>query len=104
MKLAELEKKLLSVARRNTPDPGVPAGFQHRVMARLVSAPVLDEWVCWIRALWIGAGACACVAAVAIFWAAAATRDNDSICRFSVDLEQTILASADDGDNADLIW
>ena len=100
MNLAELQKKLIAAARKNSPGDQVPYAFEKRIMARLAAAPRPDEWALWARALWCGAGACAAIALFISAWSFGPLSDAESATNFSQDLEQTILASADDGDSA----
>ena len=44
MNLAELEQKLVAAARANPPSDGVPYAFEKRIMARLATRPVMDDW------------------------------------------------------------
>ena len=97
MNLAELHKRLIGAARRNPPGEQVPYGFEQRIMARLRAAAPLDEWILWARALWCGAGVCAVITLSLCLWSFAPEADLDSGASFSQDLEQTILASAEDG-------
>ena len=98
MNLPELQKKLLAAARRNPPGDQVPYAFEKRIMARLTAAPPPGEWLAWSRALWLGAAACTAIALLTSVWAPPAADDNGS--SFSEGVEQTILASSDDFDNA----
>lgn len=52
MKLAELEKKLLTAARKLPVDDRVPYGFEHRIMARLRERHAPEGWALWARWLW----------------------------------------------------
>jgi len=99
MNLAELQKKLIAVARKSPPDDHVPDAFEKRVMTRLTAAPRTDEWTLWTRALSYGAAACAAVALCLSVWSFISFRHQDAALSFSQDLEQTILASAGDADN-----
>jgi len=104
MNLPELQKKLLAAARRNPPGDQVPYAFEKRIMARLTAAPrpgeslASGEWLAWSRALWLGAAACTAIALLTSVWAPPAADDSGS--SFSEGVEQTILASSDDFDNA----
>jgi hypothetical protein len=104
MNLAELQKKLLRVARKNAPDDGVPYGFEKRVMARLAAAQRQDtwNWNSWVRPLWYAAAVCSLVALLTGTWSMLGTplNDSDGELSFSQDLEQTILDSTDEGDIA----
>lgn len=64
MKLPELEKKLISAARKQTVNDHVPYAFEKRVMACIRSHPALDVTALWAQALWRSAGACLAVVAV----------------------------------------
>ena len=98
MNWVQLQDKLIATARKNPPGDQVPYAFEKRIMARLSAAPVPDAWAVWARALWLGAGACAAVALLTSVWTFVPSGDADSALGFSQDLEQTILASADDAD------
>src|SRR5215207_8196437 len=100
MNLVQLHQKLIGAARNNPPGDQVPYGFEKRIMAGLKIAPCLDEWAMWARAFWCGAGVCAAITLSFCVWSSIPAVDSDSVASFSHDLEQTILASADDGDAA----
>jgi len=99
MNLAELQKKLIAAARKNPPDDHVPYAFEKRIMARLSAAPKADEWGYLARALWCGAAVCTAVAIATSVWSFEPASDEGELA-FSQDLEQTILASPDDLENA----
>jgi len=63
MNLAELEKKLIAVARAIPANDRVPYAFEQRVLARLRRSSV-DLGVDWATALWRAAGPCLGIAAV----------------------------------------
>lgn len=100
MNLAELYRKLIAAARNHPPDDRVPYSFEQRVMARLRSAPKSDEWAQWARSLWFSAGACAAIALCIGIWTMSSGGEVEVADGFSQDIEQTILASADEGDAA----
>jgi hypothetical protein len=95
-----LQQKLIAAARTNPPDDHVPYAFEQRVMARLATVSRPDEWVLWTRALWYGAGVSVAVAVFISAWSLVPGGEQDVAANFSQDLEQTILGSPDDGDNA----
>ena len=95
MNLAELQKKLISAARKNPPDDLVPYAFEKRIMARLGAPPKADEWGYLARALWCGAAVCTAVAIAASVWSFEPAGDEGELA-FSQELEQTILTSSDD--------
>jgi hypothetical protein len=99
MNLAELQKKLIAAARKNPSDDHVPYAFEKRIMARLSAAPKADEWGYLARALWCGAAVCTAVAIATSVWSFEPASDEGELA-FSQDLEQTILASPDDLENA----
>lgn len=94
MNLDILHKKLIAAARRTPEDERVPLAFERRVMAHLARAPRVGEWQWWGRALWYGAGACAAVAVAMGVWSAVpAESAHDGL---SDQLEQIVLASANE--------
>ena len=105
MNLDDLQKKLMSAARKSPPEDRVPHAFEKRVMARLSApgSPLFrpDEWVVWARSLWYGASVCASVALLIGVWSVLPDADRDGTSEFSQDIEKTILASVvvDDEDN-----
>lgn len=99
MNQAELNKKLIAVARKHPPSNEVPLGFEQRTMAllRRHTPTFVDEWGAAIRALWCGAGVCAAVAlAMGVWTSTSPTSDADAGGQFLQDLEQTIFAATDD--------
>jgi hypothetical protein len=100
MNLAELHKKLIASARSHPPDDAVPYCFEQRIMARLKALPKPDEWALWARSLWCGAGACVAIALCIGIWSFSSEREVDVAGTFSHAVEQTILASAGEGDAA----
>ncbi len=97
MNLAELEKKLIAAARQNPQDDRVPYAFEKRVTA-LVAARMEDRWGFWKVAFLRAAISCVAVAvvcgAISFFTPTAKDNSND----LSQDFENTLLASADQGD------
>ena len=99
MNLTEHHRKLIAAARRNAPADAVPYAFEKRIMARLSTAPRPDEWLAWVRALWVGAGACAAVALCLTVWSYQAPDEPGFASNFAQDLEQTILDSTVESEN-----
>ena len=100
MNIAELQKKLLAAARANAPDARVPYAFEKRVMALLASRPGADKWVLWTRGLWQAAVSCVAIALLLgawIFFNPAASSNSTDL---SQNFESTLLASVDQGDQA----
>ncbi|MBK9137515.1 MAG: hypothetical protein IPM17_01925 [Verrucomicrobia bacterium] len=67
--LSQLERALLSAAKRVPPDERVPYAFEQRVMARLRERPAADSWAEWAAALWRAAVPCLGVAVALGVWA-----------------------------------
>lgn len=93
MNLVELQRKLLAVARRNSPSDRVPFAFEKRIMARLAVVPVLDISALWARALLRAAGLCAAVTLVLGAWSllTSSPPENDLYRH----LETTLFATVD---------
>ena len=51
MNLDELQKKLTTAARLQTPDDRVPYAFEKRIMAFIEVRAVADRWAGWSRGL-----------------------------------------------------
>jgi hypothetical protein len=100
MNWVELEKKLITAARKNPPGDRVPYAFEQRVMACLKSPREIDPLGWWSRALWLGASACAAIALLTSVWSFAPEDYSDAGLSFSHGVEQTLFASAEDADNA----
>ena len=99
MNLTELHRKLIAAARLNEPGDAVPYAFEKRIRARLSPAPRPDEWQAWVRALWVGAGACATIALCLTVWSYHVPDESSFASNFAQDLEQTILDSTVESDN-----
>ncbi len=91
MNLPNLRNKLLAAARANPPGDAVPYAFEKRILARLTSRPVTDDWAQWVRSLWCGAAACSLVALGMCVWAYAPDDEVELAMDFSQTIEQTIL-------------
>jgi hypothetical protein len=104
MKLDDLEKKLIAVARANPPSDRVPASFEKRIMALILARPVQDLWAAWARGLWFAAAPC--VAVMLLFSAWAFVESPEQKQNPSIDLAQqfdnTLLAAVDQ--NSDSSW
>jgi len=93
MNLQQLQTKLISVARKNTPGADVPYAFEKRIMARLASS-VADVWEFWAKALWRAATACVIAMALLGGWSfqTASTEAHD----LSQEFENTVYAAMDE--------
>ena len=104
MNLAELERKLIAAARANPPSDRVPYAFEKRIMARLATQPVLDDWALWARALWRAAAPCVAITLLLGAWSLFAPPTSASANDVSQQLEQTLLAAVDQDQTADSTW
>ena len=99
MNVTELERKLMAAARANTPDDRVPYAFEKRMIALLAGMNPTDNVALWVRGLWQAAASCVVIAVLCGAWAfynQAANSGDD----LSQNLEMTLLASVDQGDQA----
>lgn len=103
MNLPELERKLLAAARANPPGEQVPYAFEKRIMARLRSAPVLDQWGQWASALWRAAAPCVAIMLLFSAWSFFSP-PSVPVSDLSQDFENTILAVADSEQSLDSAW
>jgi hypothetical protein len=104
MNLAELEKKLVAAARANPPSEGVPYAFEKRIMARLATRPVMDDWALWARALWRAAAPCAAIMLLLGAWSFFAPHSSTAANDLSQELEKTLLAAVDQDQTTDSTW
>jgi hypothetical protein len=95
MNLAQLERKLIAVARANPPSERVPYAFEKRILARLAARPMLDRWELWGRALWRAAAPCIAIMLLLGAWSLFAPPPNTLTNDLSQQLEQTLLAAVD---------
>ena len=94
-----LHRKLIESARHHLPSDHVPLAFEQRIMARCRVAPRAEDLFAWVRALWCGASACAAVALLVSIWSFLPAEDSTAASSFSQEFEQTILASAEEGES-----
>ena len=98
-----LQKKLIAAARANPPGDGVPYAFEKRVIALLAGrVGAADRLAWWVRGLWRAAIPCVAVAlllGVWVFFNPAAPAGN-ATTDLSQNFENTLLASMDQGDQA----
>jgi hypothetical protein len=99
MNVIELQKKLIAAARANTPDDRVPYAFEKRIIALIPKATPTDSMALWVRGLWQAAASCAVIALMCGAWAFfnPAGNSGDDL---SQNFETTLLASVDQGDQA----
>jgi hypothetical protein len=104
MNLDELQQNLLAAARTKAPDDRVPLAFAKRIMARLSTRPVLDEWALWSRALWRAAAPCVAIMLLLSAWSFLAPHGAASANDLAQDFENTLLAAVDLEQPADSAW
>lgn len=93
MNLDNLHKKVIAVARSNSPESSVPYAFEKRIMHRINSEPAVDAWAVWSRALWKAAGPCVGVALLVSAWSAFGPDSaNGADDGMSADIESTVLS------------
>ncbi|HEY2083411.1 MAG TPA: hypothetical protein VGI88_11560 [Verrucomicrobiae bacterium] len=102
MKLAELQKKLIAVARANPPSDRVPPSFEKRIMALITSRPVHDVWAAWARGLWFAAAPCVAVMLMFSAWAFFRAPERNPSPDLAQQLDNTLLAAVDQ--NSDSSW
>jgi hypothetical protein len=104
MKLADLEQKLITVARANPPSDRVPPSFEKRIMALILAQPVQDLWAAWAKALWYAAAPCVAIMLLCSGWAFFQSSKNNQTP--TIDLAQqfnnTLLAAVDQGNDSGL--
>jgi hypothetical protein len=100
MNLAELEQKLIAVARSRPINDAVPYAFTNRIMANL-KPQTIDEWSLWARALWRATAPCVTVMLVLAGWSLFAPTNTAPGIDLSQQFENTVLAAADQEQSAD---
>ena len=98
MNIAELQKRLLAIARTEVLDDRVPYAFEKRVTALLASRVAPQNLDLWVRGLWRAAVSCVAISLLCGAWAFfnPAPASND----LSQNFESTLLASVDQSDQA----
>jgi hypothetical protein len=99
MNVIELREKLIAAARTSAPTDQVPYAFEKRIMALVGARARTDGVALWVRGLWQAAASCAAVALLCGTWAFFNPAGNSSD-DLSQNLETTLLASVDQGDQA----
>ena len=99
MNETELQKKLMGAARACPPGDHVPYAFEKRIMALLPAITPTDSAALWVRGLWQAAVSCTAIALLCGAWSFfnPATNIGDDL---SQNFESTLLASVDQGDQA----
>lgn len=102
MKLFDLQKKLIAVARANPPSDRVPPTFEKRIMALIMGRPVQDIWAAWAKVLWYAAAPCVAVMLLFSGWAhIESSRNNQApTIDLSQQLDNTLLAAVDQSNDS----
>jgi hypothetical protein len=98
MNLPELQKKLTAAARLQPPDDRVPYAFEKRIMALIAERTETARRIFWARGLWRGAVSCLALALICGALSLLVEEASDNNGDLSQDLENTLLASADNND------
>jgi len=97
MNVTEFERKLIAAARANAPDGRVPFAFEKRIIALLPGITPTNNAALWVRGLWQAAASCVVIAVLCGAWAFFNPSSNSGD-DLSQNLETTLLASVDQGD------
>ena len=103
MNQTELHRKLIAAARVHQPSDRVPYAFEKRILARLRDLSPRDPWAFWGRALWRAAGPCIAIMLLFSAWSwlsPAGSQTSD----WSQELENTVLAAADQETSTESVW
>lgn len=92
MSTAELQKKIITAARKATPSAAVPYAFEKRIIARIKSEAIVDIWTIWSARLWRSAGPCVAIMLAMSLWAVFSNNRRTSAENLAADLEQAVLA------------
>jgi len=98
MNIAELHKKLIAAARLQTPDDRVPYAFEKRVMAHIAARKESLRSLNWTRTFMRAAMSCVGVAVLFGAWTLLMPAGAPAGDDLSQDLQNTLLASADQSD------
>jgi hypothetical protein len=101
MKLVNLHKQLIAVARANPPSDRVPPTFEKRIMALIMARPVQDVWAAWAKMLWYAAAPCVAVMLLFSGWAFIESSKNQSpTVDLAQQLDNTLLAAVDQSNDS----
>ena len=100
MNIAELHKKLIAAARRQAPDDRVPYAFEKRILAQIAARTKAVRWTHWTQSLMRAAVSCVVVALLFGAWTVFMPASTPATDDMSQDLQNTLLASVDQGDIA----
>lgn len=102
MKLDDLQRKLIAVARANPPSDRVPPTFEKRIMALIAGRPVHDLWAAWAKGLWYAAAPCVAIMLLFTTWAfvESSQRDQTPTIDLAQQLDNTLLAAVDQSNDS----
>ncbi len=102
MKIVDLQKKLIAVARANPPSDRVPPTFEKRIMALIAARPVHDLWAVWAKALWYAAAPCVAVMLLFSGWAfiESSKQNQTPSIDLAQQLDNTLLAAVDQSNDS----
>jgi len=95
MNLDELQRKLIAAARAHPPSDRVPYAFEQRILARVRGLPGHDAWTLWARSLWRAATPCVALMVLLLAWVLLAPASHPTNGDLSQELENTVLAAAE---------
>ncbi len=104
MDLAELQKKLLAVARENRPAATVPYAFEKRVLALVASLHPADVWEQLARGLWRAVAPCVAVMVLLCAWSLFHPLPSSAGNDLTVEFDRMVLAAADQEQNTESGW
>jgi hypothetical protein len=102
MNLDDLQKKLIAAARANPPGGQVPYAFEKRITALVAARAPAADLPSWLGGLWRAAASCVAITLLFGAWALfnPAASSNPTADELSPNLENTLLASVDQNDQA----
>ena len=104
MNVEKLQRKLINAAKANPPSDRVPYAFEKRIMARVGSHTVLDEWGLWAGSLWRAAVPCVAVMLLLGAWSFFPANPRPASNDLSQEIENTVLAAVEQEQPADSTW
>jgi len=104
MNLAELHRKLITVARANPPAEKTPYAFEKRVMANILERPVADLWGQWAGALWRATVPCVAIMVLLAGWSLYSANSPLPANDLSQAMDNTVLAAAEPEQVVDASW
>ena len=104
MNLERLQQQLLAAARAHPPSDRVPYAFAQRIRAQLEVRSRPDVWALWGGALWRAAASCIGLVLLLGAYTLLSPSGNGSTGDLSQELENTVLAAANQEQIVDSTW